>query len=182
MSGRWDATSRLSADRTAAFAAWREGRTGFPIVDAGMRQLATIGWLHNRARMIVASFCCKDLLVHWRLGEDHFLRHLVDGDLANNNGGWQWAAGTGTDGQPCFRIFSPVTQSERFDRDGAYVRRWVPELAEVPAKWIHHPWDMPSDVAAHLGVRVGVDYPEPIVDHAIARREALEWFAAHKRG
>jgi deoxyribodipyrimidine photo-lyase len=159
--------------------AWREGRTGYPVVDAAMRQLRACSWMHNRARMIVASFLCKDLLIDWRLGEAHFLRHLVDGDIASNNGGWQWAAGTGTDAQPFFRIFNPVTQGERFDPDGDYVRRFVPELEAVPTRWIHHPWDMPPEVAEACGVTIGEDYPHPIVDHAEARREALEWFERH---
>ena len=164
----------------ADFDAWAAGRTGYPIVDAGMRQLAAIGWLHNRARMIVASFLCKDLLIDWRLGQDHFLQHLVDGDVASNNGGWQWAAGTGTDAQPYFRIFNPTTQGQRFDPDGAYVRRWVPELRVVPPRWIHAPAELPAAVAADIGFVLGRDYPEPIVDHAEARRRALDWFATHK--
>jgi deoxyribodipyrimidine photo-lyase len=161
--------------------AWRQGLTGYPIVDAGMRQLRREGWVHNRARMVVASFLCKDLLVDWRIGEAHFLQHLVDGDVASNNLGWQWAAGTGTDAQPFVRIFNPVRQGERFDPDGAYVRRHVPELAPVPTRWIHQPWAMPEDVAAGCGVRIGVDYPAPIVDHAEARRAAIAWFEAHTR-
>jgi deoxyribodipyrimidine photo-lyase len=161
--------------------AWAEGRTGYPVVDAGMRQLLAEAWMHNRARMIVASFLCKDLLVDWRWGESHFLRHLVDGDISSNNGGWQWAAGTGTDAQPYFRIFNPVTQGKRFDPDGDYVRRYVPELVPVPTRWIHRPWEMPEDVAAECGVVVGRDYPAPIVDHAEARREALAWFDEHRR-
>jgi len=160
--------------------AWREGRTGYPVVDAGMRQLLAEGWMHNRARMITASFLCKDLLIDWRLGEAHFLRHLVDGDVASNNGGWQWAAGTGTDAQPYFRIFNPVTQGERFDPHGAYVRRYVPELAAVPDRWLHHPWDLPDDVARKAGFTLGSDYPTPIVDHAEARARALDFFARHR--
>ncbi len=159
------------------FDAWAEGRTGYPIVDAGMRQLRELGWMHNRARMVTASFLCKDLLVDWRLGEAHFLRHLIDGDVASNNGGWQWAAGTGTDAQPYFRIFNPVLQGQRFDRDGAYVRRNVPELGDVPKRWIHHPWDMPDDVARAAGVVIGETYPAPIVDHREARARALEFFS-----
>ncbi len=164
-----------------AFEAWAQGRTGYPIVDAGMRQLASTSWLHNRARMIVASFLCKDLLVDWRLGEAHFLRHLVDGDIASNNGGWQWAAGTGTDAQPYFRIFNPVRQGQRFDPDGAYVRRFVPELAHVPDRFVHAPWTMGPLEQEAAGCVVGRDYPEPIVDHAAARQRALEWFATHAR-
>jgi deoxyribodipyrimidine photo-lyase len=147
-----------------------------------MRQLRRIGWMHNRARMIVASFLCKDLLIDWRIGERHFLAHLIDGDLASNNGGWQWAAGTGTDAQPYYRIFNPVTQGERFDPDGAYVRRWVPELAPVPTDYIHHPWDLPETVADRCGVRVGRDYPAPLVVHSEARQRALRWFDEHRRG
>jgi len=164
------------------FRAWQQGRTGYPVVDAGLRQLVSQGWMHNRARMITASFLCKDLLVDWRLGVAHFMRHLVDGDVASNTGGWQWAAGTGTDAQPYFRIFNPVTQGEKFDPHGAYVRRFVPELADVPDKWLHHPWDMPAAVAAQAGVVIGRDYPEPLVDHAQARREALDFFTSHRRG
>jgi len=159
-----------------ALDAWREGRTGYPIVDAAQRQLVQEGWMHNRGRMVSASFLCKDLLVDWRLGQAHFLRHLVDGDIASNNGGWQWAAGTGTDAQPFFRIFNPVLQGEKFDPQGRYVRRYVPELARVPDRWIHHPWDMPAPVAERAGVVLGRDYPEPIVDHRQARREALAFF------
>jgi len=133
------------------FAAWREGRTGFPIVDAGMRQLAATGWMHNRVRMIVASFLCKDLLVTWQWGERHFMRHLLDADLASNNGGWQWSASTGTDAQPWFRIFNPLAQAARFDPEGAYIRRWVPEI-DTPA------------------------YPKPVVDHAAQRQQALALF------
>ena len=153
-------------------AAWSEGRTGVPIVDAGMRQLLAEGWMHNRVRMVVASFLTKDLLVDWRRGEAFFRRHLADGDLASNAGGWQWAAGSGTDAQPFFRIFNPVLQGRRFDPEGAYVRAWVPELARVktpePAA-IHAPWLLPSPPA---------DYPAPVVDHAVARKAALEAFAA----
>lgn len=155
------------------FQAWREGRTGYPVVDAGMRELVARGWMHNRARMIVASFLAKDLLIDWRWGERHFLQHLVDGDLASNNGGWQWAAGTGTDAQPFFRIFNPVAQGERFDAEGRYVRRWVPELARVPAEYIHRPWTMPPEVARAAGVAIGREYPAPIVDHSIQRERAL---------
>ena len=161
--------------------AWRDGRTGYPIVDAAMRQLDTQGWMHNRGRLIVASFLCKDLLVDWRIGEAHFLRTLVDGDWASNNGGWQWAAGTGTDAQPFFRVFNPVRQGQRFDPQGTYVRRHVPELARVPDRWIHEPWRMPAEAQQTAGVRVGVEYPAPIVDHDAARRRALDWFARHRR-
>jgi deoxyribodipyrimidine photo-lyase len=149
------------------FAAWAEGRTGYPVVDAAMRQLRATGWMHNRARMIVASFLTKDLLIDWRRGEAHFMQFLLDGDMAANNGGWQWAASTGTDAQPYFRIFNPVTQSERFDPDGTYIRRWVPELADVPTKHIHSPWDAKNPPSR---------YPPPIVDHSAARSRALDAF------
>ncbi len=149
------------------FAAWCEGRTGYPIVDAGMRQLAKTGWMHNRLRMITASFLVKDLLVDWRRGEKHFARHLVDYDLASNNGGWQWSASTGTDAQPYFRIFNPTSQAKRYDPDGAFIREWVPELAEVDAPAIFEP-----------GARgkANGDYAEPIIDHSQAREKALAAF------
>jgi deoxyribodipyrimidine photo-lyase len=149
---------------TDAFTAWREGRTGFPIVDAGMRQLLGEGWMHNRVRMIVASFLVKDLNVEWQHGARHFMQHLVDGDLASNQHGWQWTAGTGTDPAPYYRVFNPVTQGRKFDPDGDYVRRWVPELREVGGAAVHEPWDLPERPS---------DYPERIVDHATARAEAL---------
>jgi deoxyribodipyrimidine photo-lyase len=149
----------------AAFDAWREGRTGFPVVDAGMRQLRASGWMHNRVRMIVASFLVKDLHLHWTRGARHFMRYLADGDLASNQHGWQWAAGTGTDAAPFFRVFNPVAQGERFDPDGDYVRRFVPELRDVPGAAVHRPWELPD------GPPNG--YPVPIVDHAEERRAAL---------
>ena len=170
---RWDKNPE-------GFAAWCEGRTGYPVVDAAMRQLMQSGFMHNRARMITASFLTKDLLIDWRMGEAHFLRHLVDGDIAANNGGWQWAASTGTDAQPYFRIFNPVKQSERFDPAGAYVRRWVPELAALSNAAIHEPWAHPLELA-RVGVVLGRDYPEPIVDHAAARQRTLTAYAAAVR-
>jgi deoxyribodipyrimidine photo-lyase len=154
------------------FSAWAEGRTGYPVVDAAMRQLLQTGWMHNRARMITASFLAKDLLIDWRWGERHFMQHLVDGDPASNNGGWQWAAGTGTDAVPYFRVLNPVLQGERFDEDGAYVRRFVPELTSVPAKGIHHPWTMPAETQRQAGCIIGRDYPAPLVDHMLARERA----------
>ena len=141
-----------------------------------MRELAATGFMHNRARMIVASFLAKDLLLDWRLGEEHFMRHLVDGDLASNNGGWQWAAGTGTDAQPYFRIFNPVLQGRRFDPDGAYVRRWVPELTRVPARWIHRPWEAPARVREEAGLEIGAGYPARIVEHEEQRELALAMY------
>jgi deoxyribodipyrimidine photo-lyase len=161
-------------DDEAAFAAWREGRTGHPVVDAAMRQLAATGFLPNRARMIVASFLAKDLLLDWRLGETHFMRHLIDGDPAANNGGWQWTASTGTDAQPWFRVFDPVSQGRRFDPDGAWIRRWVPELARVPDRYVHAPWTMPPEDQAEARCVIGADYPRPIVDHREARARWLD--------
>jgi len=157
--------------------AWKSGTTGYPIVDAGMRQLAVTGFMHNRARMITASFLTKDLLIDWREGEAHFLRHLVDGDIAANNGGWQWCAGSGTDAQPYFRIFNPVTQAGNFDPDGEYVRRWVPEIAALNTPAIHAPWAHPKALA-NAGIKLGVHYPEPIVDHAEARQRTLAAYSA----
>jgi deoxyribodipyrimidine photo-lyase len=157
--------------------AWKSGTTGYPIVDAGMRQLAATGFMHNRARMITASFLTKDLMIDWREGEAHFLRHLVDGDIAANNGGWQWCAGSGTDAQPYFRIFNPVTQAGNFDPDGEYVRRWVPELAALKTPAIHAPWAHPKALA-EAGISLGVHYPEPIVDHAEARQRTLAAYSA----
>lgn len=164
----------------ALFAAWREGRTGYPIVDAAMRQINQTGYMHNRLRMIAASFLVKDLLVDWRRGEKYFADHLNDFDLAANNGGWQWAASTGCDAQPYFRIFNPVTQSEKFDPDGAFIRKYVPELARCSARAIHAPWTMSPDEQRAAGVMIGRDYPAPVVDHAAARARALELFKAVK--
>lgn len=160
------------------FAAWREGRTGYPIVDAAMLQLVQTGWMHNRARMIVASFLVKDLLIDWRWGERFFMQHLVDGDPASNNGGWQWTAGVGTDAAPYFRIFNPVLQGEKFDPNGDFVRRWLPALAHVPAPFIHKPWMMTPLEQRQAGCVLGQDYPAPIVDHAAARERTL---AAYQR-
>jgi deoxyribodipyrimidine photo-lyase len=161
------------------FRAWCEGRTGFPLVDAGMRQLRREGWMHNRARLVVGSFLTKDLGIDWRLGERWFMRLLIDGDEANNNGNWQWIASVGVDPQPHFRrIYNPARQMERFDPRGAYVRRHVPELAGVPDDYLREPWTMPAAVQEECGVVIGRDYPEPIVDHGEARREAMERYRA----
>jgi deoxyribodipyrimidine photo-lyase len=160
-------------DAPAELEAWRMGRTGYPIVDAAMRQLVATGTMPNRARMIVASFLAKDLLLDWRAGEAHFMRHLLDGDPAANDGGWQWTASTGADAQPWFRIFNPVRQGERFDPGGEYVRRWLPELRGVPVGRLHAPWSMTRDEQRLAGCRIGVDYPAPIVDHAAARERWL---------
>ena len=176
----YDALAWSGSD--AWFAAWRDGRTGYPIVDAGMRELLATGYVHNRVRMIVASFLTKDLQIDWRRGEAHFMKHLVDGDLASNNGGWQWAAGTGTDAAPWFRIFNPVLQGLRFDPDGAYVKRWLPELAALPPALVHAPWDAPPLVLASHGVTLGGDYPFPVVDHAAQREKALALYRAVKDG
>ncbi len=169
-------------DDPTRLAAWRDGRTGYPIVDAAMRQLATTGYMHNRLRMIAASFLVKDLLVDWRLGERHFADALLDYDLASNNGGWQWAASTGCDAQPYFRIFNPVTQSKRFDPNGAFIRRYVPEIAALDDDAIHAPWLASTAVQRERKVVVGRDYPAPIVDHACARAQALALFRSAANG
>jgi deoxyribodipyrimidine photo-lyase len=161
------------ADDEARFKAWTRGRTGYPIVDAGMRELWTTGWMHNRVRMIVASFLCKHLLIDWRRGERWFWDTLVDADPANNAASWQWVAGSGADAAPYFRIFNPVLQGEKFDPDGTYVRRFVPELAGLPARYIHKPWEAPSQIRVQAGLRLGISYPNPIIDHAEARARAL---------
>jgi deoxyribodipyrimidine photo-lyase len=160
------------------FDAWTEGRTGYPLVDAGMRQLRHEGWMHNRARLVVGSFLTKDLGIDWRWGERWFMSLLTDGDQANNNGNWQWIASVGVDPQPVYRrIYNPARHMERFDPDGEYVRRHVPELRPVPDKYLREPWTMPDDVQAEVGCVIGRDYPEPIVDHAEARRRALDRYA-----
>jgi deoxyribodipyrimidine photo-lyase len=151
------------------FQDWKAGQTGYPVVDAAMRQMAATGWMHNRARMITASFLVKDLLIDWRWGEHWFMENLLDGDIAANNGGWQWTAGTGTDAAPYFRIFNPITQSRKFDPDGNYIRRWVPELAHLDSSEIHAPWEAKVKVPG---------YPLPIVDHRFARERTLEAYKA----
>jgi deoxyribodipyrimidine photo-lyase len=159
--------------QTKLFTRWKSGKTGYPIVDAGMRQLLTMGWMHNRVRMVVASFLVKDLLIPWQDGARWFWDNLLDADLANNTLGWQWVAGCGADAAPFFRVFNPVRQGERFDPSGSYVRRWVPELKNLPDRWIHHPWEAPESVLRDAKLTLGRSYPTPVVDHAIARREAL---------
>ncbi|MFT6772277.1 MAG: deoxyribodipyrimidine photo-lyase, partial [Congregibacter sp.] len=154
--------------------AWQQGQTGYPIVDAGMRELWATGIMHNRVRMVVASFLCKHLLQHWRHGEDWFWDTLVDADLASNGCSWQWVAGSGADAAPYFRIFNPVTQGEKFDKQGMYVRRWVPEIAGLPNKYLHKPWEAPDGVLDEAGITLGEDYPQPIVDHREARQAALD--------
>ncbi len=162
----WESNRRL-------FDAWKRGRTGYPIVDAGMRELWTTGWMHNRVRMIVSSFLTKDLLISWQEGAAWFWDTLVDADLANNTLGWQWTAGCGADAAPFFRIFNPVSQGEKFDAEGEYIRRWVPEIAKLPTRFLHEPWKAPRDVLAAANVQLGENYPRPIVDHAEARKQAL---------
>ncbi|MFG1423415.1 cryptochrome/photolyase family protein [Roseixanthobacter liquoris] len=174
----FDAFPWRSAPRELA--AWQEGRTGYPIVDAAMRQLWQTGWMHNRMRMVVASFLAKHLLVDWRAGERWFWDTLVDADAASNPGNWQWVAGTGVDAAPYFRIFNPVLQGEKFDPHGAYVRAFVPELSGLPPALIHKPWTGDAAALSRAGVRHGADYPRPIVDHARARARALEAFAQIK--
>lgn len=166
-----------------ALAAWKSGETGYPIVDAGMRELLGTGWMHNRVRMIAASFLVKDLLLPWQEGAAWFLETLADADLANNTLGWQWVAGCGADAAPFFRVFNPVGQGRRFDPQGDYVRKWVPGLAGIPAKWIHCPWQAPDAVLSRAGVALGKTYPQPMVDHKEARERALgAWRALKKTG
>jgi deoxyribodipyrimidine photo-lyase len=167
---------RTGPDADADFAAWTAGRTGYPIVDAGMRQLEATGWMHNRVRMITASFLVKDLLIDWRRGERWFRTMLADGEVSQNAGNWQWVAGTGPDAAPYFRIFNPTAQGEKFDPDGTYVRRWVPELAALSARDIHQPWRAGGLFGS------GADYPSPIVDHAAARDRCLAAYAVVKAG
>ncbi|MCG8503204.1 MAG: DNA photolyase family protein [Sphingomonadales bacterium] len=162
----------------AALTAWQRGLTGYPLVDAGMRELWATGWMHNRVRMVAASFLVKHLLIHWRHGEDWFWDTLVDADLASNAASWQWVAGSGADAAPYFRIFNPTMQAEKFDPDGTYIRRWVPELARLAAAHVHVPWTAPREVLAEAGILLGETYPRPIVDHAAARARAL---AAYER-
>ncbi|MFM8576702.1 MAG: cryptochrome/photolyase family protein, partial [Limnohabitans sp.] len=163
------------------FDAWCQGRTGYPLVDAAMRQLNQTGYMHNRLRMVVASFLCKDLGLDWRWGEQHFATHLNDFDLAANNGGWQWASSSGCDAQPYFRIFNPVSQSEKFDAEGKFIRRYVPELAGLSAKAIHAPWLVGELELQAAGIELGKTYPRPIVDHAQAREKTLARYAVVKK-
>ncbi len=160
--------------------AWQDGLTGYPMVDAGMRELWATGWMHNRVRMIVASFLIKHLLIHWREGEAWFWDTLLDADLANNAAGWQWTAGTGADASPYFRIFNPFSQGEKFDPKGAYIRRWIPELAGLPDKLIHRPWEASSLELRAAGINLGTTYPKPIIDHTVARNRALEAYGRLK--
>jgi deoxyribodipyrimidine photo-lyase len=165
----------------AGLNAWQRGQTGVPIVDAGMRQLWQTGWMHNRVRMIVGSYLTKHLLIRWQDGEAWFWDTLVDADLASNAGNWQWVAGCGVDAQPYFRIFNPVSQGQKFDPDGAYVRRFVPELAALPDTFLHNPWDAPDNILGAAGVTLGVTYPRPLIDLALGRTRALEAYRTHVR-
>ena len=161
--------------------AWTRGQTGYPFVDAGMRELWHTGWMHNRVRMVVASFLVKHLLGHWQEGEAWFWDTLVDADLANNAASWQWVAGSGADAAPYFRVFNPVKQGETFDASGDYVRRWIPEIAGLPDSCLHAPWTAPQGIREMAGLRLGVDYPHPIVDHSEARKRALAAFETLKK-
>ena len=160
---------------------WQRGRTGYPLVDAGMRELWATGWMHNRVRMVVASFLVKDLRISWEEGAYWFWDTLVDADLANNTLGWQWSAGCGADAAPYFRVFNPERQSERFDPEGEYIRRWIPELRRLPVPWIHAPWRAPGVVLDEARIKLGENYPRPVVDHDLARREALAAFEQIRR-
>jgi len=160
--------------------AWKDGRTGYPIIDAAMRQLRATGWMHNRLRMVVASFLVKHLLQPWQEGARWFWDNLIDGDLANNTLGWQWAGGCGADAAPYFRIFNPITQGERFDKTGAFVRQWIPELASLPDRYIHQPWTAPATILKQAAIELGKDYPHPIVEHTVGRERALQAFAQLK--
>jgi deoxyribodipyrimidine photo-lyase len=165
----------------ALFQAWCEGRTGYPLVDAAMAQINQTGYMHNRLRMVVASFLVKDLGIHWQRGERYFAEHLIDFDLAANNGGWQWASSSGCDAQPYFRIFNPVSQSQKFDPQGRFIRRYLPQLASLPDAALHAPWQAPAVELAAAGVELGKTYPRPIVDHALAREKTLQRYAVVKK-
>jgi deoxyribodipyrimidine photo-lyase len=169
-------------NETDSLRTWQQGLTGFPIVDAGMRELWHTGWMHNRVRMITASFLTKDLLLPWQKGATWFWDTLVDADLANNTLGWQWVAGCGADASPFFRIFNPITQGIKFDPDGRYVRKWVPELADLPSPWIHQPWETPPLVLAEANISLGETYPQPMIAHAAARNRALLAYRQFKKG
>jgi len=160
---------------------WQMGKTGYPIVDAGMRELWQTGWMHNRVRMIAASLLVKHLLQDWQQGARWFWDTLVDADLASNTLGWQWSGGCGADAAPYFRVFNPIIQGKKFDPEGAYVKRFVPELARLPAKYIHTPWEAPAAVLDAAGITLDVDYPKPVVEHAQGRARALAAFEAFKR-
>jgi len=177
---RWGVLQWPEVDQTY-WSAWTRGQTGIPLVDAGMRELWHTGWMHNRVRMNVASLLTKNMLIPWQHGERWFADTLVDFDLASNVQGWQWTAGCGADAAPYFRIFNPALQGEKFDPDGAYIRRWIPELAHLPARWIHRPWEAPAPILQSAGVTLGINYPKPVVDLAASRQRALAFFAALKQ-
>ncbi|MEL7111955.1 MAG: deoxyribodipyrimidine photo-lyase [Pseudomonadota bacterium] len=167
-------------DAGADLRAWQSGQTGYPIVDAGMRQLWHTGWMHNRVRMIVASFLTKHLLIHWRYGEDWFWDTLVDADPASNSASWQWTAGSGADAAPYFRVFNPITQGEKFDETGDYVRKWCPELKDLPRKYLYQPWEAGPIILHQAGIKLGATYPHPIVDHKSGRQRALDAYETLK--
>ena len=172
MDGRFDAFPWREDE--SDLGAWQRGETGIPMVDAGMRQLWASGWMHNRVRMIAASFLTKNLLLSWRSGARWFWDTLVDADLASNSLGWQWTAGCGADAAPYFRVFNPVLQGEKFDPRGVYVRHWVPQLSRLPDKWVHQPWAAPAEVLAGAGLSLGANYPQPLVDLKASRLRALD--------
>jgi deoxyribodipyrimidine photo-lyase len=173
-----NASAKADARAAREWRTWVTGHTGYPVVDAAARQLLAEGFVHNRARMIAASFLTKHLLIDYRRGEDHYMRWLTDGDWANNNGGWQWSAGCGADAQPYFRVFNPITQGETFDPTGAYVRRWIPEIAGLPDAYLHAPWTAPASALRAAHVVLGRDYPRPVVEHRWARERFLRTAAA----
>jgi deoxyribodipyrimidine photo-lyase len=160
---------------------WQQGQTGYPIVDAGVRELWQTGWMHNRVRMVVASFLTKHLLIHWKYGEEWFWDTLIDADLANNTASWQWVAGSGADASPYFRIFNPIIQGKKFDTSGNYVRKWVPELEKLDTQYIHNPWEAPENVLDEAGIKLGESYPAPMVDHTDARNRALSAYERIKK-
>lgn len=169
-----------SNNRSDELTAWQKGLTGYPIVDAGMRELWETGYMHNRVRMIVGSFLVKNMLTHWHKGEEWFWDCLVDADLASNSASWQWIAGCGADAAPYFRIFNPILQSKKFDKDGTYIKQWVPELSKLPEKYIHEPWEAPDNVLEYAGLKLGDTYPKPMMNHSDARDRALEAFQSTK--
>ena len=173
----WEEGEKADAD----FAAWCEGRTGYPLVDAAIHQLNQTGYMHNRLRMVTACFLIKDLGIDWRRGEAYFARQLNDFDLSANNGGWQWAASSGCDAQPYFRIFNPITQSEKFDAEGKFIKRYLPQLAKLDRKHIHAPWLAPELILSDARITLGKDYPRPIVAHDEARKRTLERYAVVKK-
>jgi deoxyribodipyrimidine photo-lyase len=162
------------------FKAWSTGNTGFPIIDAGMRELYETGYMHNRVRMITASFLTKHCLTHWKIGAKWFSYTLLDCDIASNNAGWQWVAGTGADAAPYFRIFNPIRQSEKFDKNGEYIKKWVPELKNLPSKYVHAPHLAPDQILKEFGVKLGENYPDPILDLDIQRKKALDYYSKIK--